>query len=576
MTRYSGPALTRTNILLTVLFTALSLIVQPVKAQSDDYIIVYRNHSQKQNMLKRPMFPVVRDFNIIPAVAAHLDANQVKQLRANPDVAYIEPDYKIYALGGPDTNAYSSSGISALSSSQTIPYGITMVNAPIVWPRTKGAGVRVALMDTGISMYHPDRGNVVDSNSFATDQFGAIIPVEDFAGHGTHTSGTIAAADNDIGVVGVAPQADLLIAKVMDNTGSGQDSWLIDGIQWAVNHNAKVISMSLGGPDYSAALDTACSNALASGTLLVAAAGNNNVNTPFYPASLSSVISVAAIDQSKNQASFSNYGSTIALAAPGVSVYSTVCPVDYINSTGATADAVWSSTDHVSYTVLGTAAGTVTGQICNCGLANGSDPQDTCPDSVAGNIAHIRRGITTFAAKVAHAQSKGAIGVIISDNGNDSINTFSLNGGTPLVVVSISQADGDALQTLAQSGISGTVSVNANLYAYYSGTSMACPHVAGVAALIFSAAHYNITPAEVSDILFNSAQDLGLPGRDDIFGYGLVDAYAALTLEKINILEAFAGNWLQPCSSPGFCDGMDTNHSGTVNFVDFAALTQNW
>ena len=99
MTRYSGPAITRTNILLTVLFTALPLIVQPVKAQSDDYIVVYRSHSQKQKMLNHPTFPVSRDFNIIPGVAAHLDANQVKQLLANPDIEYIEPDYKIYALG---------------------------------------------------------------------------------------------------------------------------------------------------------------------------------------------------------------------------------------------------------------------------------------------------------------------------------------------------------------------------------------------------------------------------------------------------------------------------------------------
>ncbi len=104
----------------------------------------------------------------------------------------------------------------------------------------------------------------------------------------------------------------------MDNTGSGQTSWLISGIEWAVNNNAKVISMSLGSYDYSAALDTACSNAFAAGTLLVAAAGNDNINTPFYPAALSSVISVAAIDQNKNKASFSNYGPTIALAAPGV------------------------------------------------------------------------------------------------------------------------------------------------------------------------------------------------------------------------------------------------------------------
>jgi len=567
MTKYPGPALTRTNILLTVLFTVLLLIVWPVKAQADDYIVVYRSHLQKRNMLNRPTFPVSRSFTIIPAVTAQLDANQVKQLRANPDVEYVEPDYKIYALGGPDSNAYSSSGINALSSSQTIPYGITMVNAPAVWPRTMGAGVRVALMDTGISMYHPDRGNVVDSVSFVTGE-----AVEDFAGHGTHTSGTIAAADNDIGVVGVAPQADLLIAKVLDNTGSGQDSWLISGIEWAVNNNAKVISMSIGGYNYSAALDTACSNALATGTLLVAAAGNDNVSTPSYPAALSSVISVSAIDQNKNKASFSNYGSTIAIAAPGVSVDSTV-PIS--TDTSAVADAVWSSTSHQSNLVTGTAPGSVTGQICNCGLADGSDQDNTCPDNVAGNIAHIRRGITTFAAKVAHAQSKGAIGAIISNNAQGNFNG-TLGDGTPLVVVSISKADGDALQTLAQSGISGTVSVDGALYAYYSGTSMTCPHVAGVAALIFSAAHYNITPSEVSNILFDSAQDLGSPGRDDIFGHGLADAYAALTLEKINILTAFADNWLQPCSSPGWCDGMDTNQSGSVDFVDFAALAQNW
>jgi serine protease len=564
MSRYPEPTLTRINTrLLIVFFTALSLIVQSVKARADDYIIVYRNHLQKQNMLNRPTFTVSRSFSIIPAIAARLDANQVKQLRENPDVEYIEPDYKIYALGSVSTTAESSS--ETLSSSQTIPYGVTMVNAPAVWSRTKGAGVRVAVMDTGISMYHPDRGNVIGSASFVSGE-----TVEDFDGHGTHTSGTIAAADNNIGVVGVAPQADLLIAKVMDNTGTGQTSWLISGIEWAVDNNAKVISMSLGGYDYSAALETACNNAFAAGTLLVAAAGNDNVNTPSYPAALPSVISVMAVDQNKNKASFSNYGPDVALAAPGVDVYSTV-PV----SSDTNADAVWSSTSHQANIVLGTAPGTASGLICNCGLATGADPQDTCPDSVAGNIAHIRRGTITFAEKVAHAQSKGAIGVIISNNVDGNF-LGTLSDGTPLVVVSVSKADGDQLQPLAESGITGTVSVDSSLYAYYSGTSMACPHVSGVAALIFAADDYNITPAEVSNILFNSAEDLGQPGRDDIFGYGLVDANAALHLERMNLLAIFASNWLQTCSSPSWCEGMDSNHSGRVDFVDFATLAQNW
>jgi serine protease len=556
------------NGLLNVFFIALLFILQPAKAQADDYIIGYRSHLKKQNMLNRPAFAVSRSFNLIPAVAANLDANQINQLRKNPDVEYIEPDYKIYKLGSIDTNADSSSNINALSSPQTIPYGITMVNAPAVWPRTRGAGVRVAVLDTGISMYHPDIGNVINSVSFVTGE-----TVEDFDGHGTHTSGTIAAADNGIGVVGVAPQADLLIAKVLDNAGSGQTSWLISGIEWAVNNNAKVISMSIGGYDYSAALDTACSNAYAAGVVLVAAAGNDNISTPSYPAALSSVISVAAVDQNKNKTSFSNYGPTIAIAAPGVSVDSTV-PI--IIDASATADAVWSSTSHQANIVSGTAPDTVGGSICNCGLATGTDAQDTCPDKVAGNIALIRRGTNTFAEKVAHARSKGAIGVIISNNVSGNF-YGTLSDGTPLVVVSISMADGDQLQTLVQSGTTtGTVSVDGALYASYSGTSMACPHVSGVAALLFSAAHYNITPSEVSNILFDSAQDLGQAGRDNFFGYGLVDASAALNLEKDSILVALANNWLQSCSSPAWCEGMDTNQSGRVNFVDFATLAKNW
>ncbi len=563
--KYTEPALTRSNTWhLIALLTVLSLMVQPAKAQPDDYIIVYRNHLQKQKMLSRPTFPVSRSFSIIPAVAAQLNTDQVKQLRANPDVEYIEPDYKIYALGSIDMNAESSSAIDALFSSQTIPYGVTMVNAPAVWSRTNGAGVRVAVMDTGISMYHPDRGNVIGSASFVSGE-----TVEDFHSHGTHTSGTIAAADNDTGVVGVAPQADLLIAKVMDITGTGQTSWLISGIEWAVDNNAKVISMSLGGYDYSSALETACDNALAAGTLLVAAAGNDNVSTPSYPAALDSVISVMAIDQSKNKASFSNFGPTIALAAPGVSVYSTV-PV----GSSTAADAIWSSTSHQANTIAGSAPGVSSGTICNCGLANGDGSQNTCPDNVAGNIAHIRRGTITFQEKVAHAQSKGAIGAIISNNiAGNFLGTLS--DSTPLVVASISQADGNELQTLAESGITGTVSVD-DTYAYKNGTSMACPHVSGVAALVFAADDYNIAPVEVSDILFDSAEDLGTPGWDDIFGYGLVDADAALSLYRMNLLAKFASNWLQTCSSPSWCEEMDIDRSGLVNFVDFAALALNW
>jgi subtilisin family serine protease len=596
MTKNSYNATILKTVWFFIVFFALSSTLQTAKAQEDDYIIVYKSHSQKQKMLKRQTFKPSRNFEIIPAVSARLNADQIKQLRKDPDIAYIEPDYKVYALGSTDSVTDSSSDIKALSS-QTIPYGINMVNAPAVWPKTKGAGVRVAVLDTGISMYHPDRGNVVDSNTFVQGE-----TVEDFDGHGTHTSGTVAAVDNDIGVIGVAPQAEFLIGKVLDNTGNGQISWLISGIEWAVDNNAKVISMSLGTYDYSAALETACNNAFAAGTLLVAAAGNENTSDPIYPAALGSVISVMAVDQNKNKASFSDYGPTVDIAAPGVSVYSTIAPIDSSNSTGATADAVWNATSHSANPLIGTAVGTAAGTICNCGLATGEDVNNTCPDSVAGNIAHIRRGITTFAAKVAHAQAKGAIGVIISNNVGGNFEG-TLNDGSPLIVASITKADGNELQILAESGITGTVSVDAPLYAYNSGTSMACPHVSGVAALVFAVDSYSTTPSEVRDILFSSAEDLGDPGRDDIFGYGLVDVNAAIGLifpqtcsavwtlgygldgdidhncfVNSYDLQLFTEQWLiSGCnSSNDWCYGGDIDHSGESDFSDLAKLAINW
>lgn len=558
------------RVFLFAIFLALNLAQF---AKSDNYIIVYKDHARKNNMLKsRPAFTVRRNFHIIPAISARLDPNQLKQLRVHPDIAYIEPDYKVFAVGAADINDINTvqpPANLADTSAQTIPYGVSLVNAPQVWPRTKGAGARVAVLDTGIAMYHPDRGNVVLTTSFATDSSNNLLSVEDFDGHGTHTSGTVAAADNNIGVVGVAPQIQLLIAKVMDNSGNGETSWIIAGIEWAVDNGAKVISMSLGEYDYSSSLDSACSNALAAGVVLVAAAGNDGSSSPLYPAAYSSVISVAAVDSSKNRASFSNYGSTIDLSAPGVSVYSTV-PVSV--DTSATAEADWQSVAHQANLLLGTAPGSVSGTICNCGLGTGTDEGNSCPNSVAGNIAHIRRGTITFQQKVAYAQSKGAIGVIISNYQSGNFNG-TINDGTPCVVVSISQSDGDNLQSLYN--VTGTVSVSGTLYTYYSGTSMATPHVAGVAGLLF-AANPNLSAQEVTNILFDTAQDLGTAGRDDYYGYGLVDAYAALQMGRMTSLADFTIFWLQTCSSSDWCSGYDYNHTGSVNFIDFSTFANNW
>jgi serine protease len=560
-------------------------------AETKNYIVVFKDHPQKHSMAKEPEFAAARSFHIIPAITARLDSQQLDTLRKNSRIAYIEPDYPIYATGLARIRGDSAAIVNNLAS-QEIPYGVEMIGAAQVWSKTKGAGAVVAVLDTGIAMYHPDKGNVIASASFVTD-----LTVEDFNSHGTHTAGTIAAADNTIGVVGVAPEAGLLIGKVLNNAGEGEISGLIAGIEWAVENGAHVISMSLGGTRNSAALETACDNAYAQGVLLVAAAGNDNTSVPEYPAAYASVLSVAAVDINKEKADFSNYGSTIDVAAPGVDVLSTI-PVGF----EAIGDAIWSAASHSSNILQGTSAGIVTGQICNCGLATGLDTDNTCPDTVAGNIAHIRRGTITFAEKVAHAQAKGAVGVIISNNVSGNF-LGTLSAGSPLVAVSISMEDGDQLQPLAESGIAGTVSVTADLVDYFSGTSMATPHVSGAAALIVAAQGANISPSEVWDLLINSAEDLGDPGRDDLFGYGLIHVNSAFesmppktcdavwTLEygypsdinrdcylDLNDLTELAAEWLnQNCSDLNeWCSRSDIDQNTSVSCSDFAELASVW
>ena len=575
-----------------ILCISILFAMSAAKAEKADYIIVFKDHRGRDQTAQKASFAVKRKHHIIPGLAARLNPEQLRQLRGNPNVAYVEPDYKIFAHDSAETQGTSQSIYESMASSQSVPYGITMVNAPQVWDITQGAGAVVAVLDTGISFSHPDRGNVIDSVSFVPGE-----AVEDMNSHGTHTSGIIGAADNDIGVVGVAPEAELLIGKVLANDGIGQTSWIIAGIEWAVDNGADVISMSLGNDVSSAALETACDNAQASGALLVASAGNSGSSTPEYPASYSSVVSVMAMDQNGQKASFSNWGATIELGAPGVGVLSTI-PL----RTNATSNAIWNGIGHQTNIIDGTTVGNVNGLIYNCGLATGADPQNTCPNSVAGNIAHIRRGDITFADKVTHAQSKGAAGVIISNN---VVGNFlgTLAGSSDLVVVSVSQADGDNLQALAVNGTAGSVSVTGNFYLARSGTSMSAPHAAGVAALIYSIQDVNFSPAEVRDILADSAQDLGSSGWDNIFGYGLVDANAAIAMlvpETCDMawnlgfglagdidmncyvsqadLLLFTSEWLRTDCNSGnqWCDGADIGKNNSVSFSDFAKFAAQW
>lgn len=200
-----------------------------------------------------------------------------------------------------------------------IPWGVKRVNAYKAWDWTTGKNVKVGVIDTGIDYNHPDLSKNYAGGYNAVDNL--QTPLDDH-GHGTHVAGTIGAIKDLKGVVGVAPDVKLYAVKVLDSSGSGRYSWIIDGIQWAVKNKMNVINMSLGGPYGNDALKAAIDAAYKAGVVVVCAAGNDGGSVN-YPAKYPGAIAVSASNSSDKIASFSSRGPEIAFIAPGVSIYST-------------------------------------------------------------------------------------------------------------------------------------------------------------------------------------------------------------------------------------------------------------
>jgi len=244
---------------------------------------------------------------------------RIKGLKHNPNVTYVEDDGDIFV----DSEELANS------------WGVDHIDADLVWDfedpepsSTKGGGIRVAIIDTGIDEDHPDLvDNIVTGINFVPGKGKNKRVVEsawdDDHGHGTHCAGIVAANDNGFGVVGVAPDASLYAIKVLDSRGRGKASDFIAGLEWAVDNGAQIISISLriwNTTTYS--VTDACDAAYAAGLLLVSSAGNNYGGGVTSPANHPSVMAVSAIDNADNIASFSSDGPDVELAAPGVEVYS--------------------------------------------------------------------------------------------------------------------------------------------------------------------------------------------------------------------------------------------------------------
>jgi thermitase len=266
-------------------------------------------------------------------------AAAVSRLKARTGLRYVEPNYIRRASSTPNDTSYASE--------QWAPQKVQADLSWDVW--NPQARVVIAIVDTGIDYTHPDLSGVIYK-----DAGGSVIGINvqtgqlngrDDEGHGTHCAGIAAAQiNNSTGIAGIAgwnpnrtgsgSYVRLMPVKVLDSTGAGTDADVADGIIWAVDHGAHVISLSLGGPDYSQTLNNAVQYAWGKGCVVVSAAGNESTSSYSYPAAYANVISVAATNSGDQLASFSNYGSWVKTAAPGVNIYSTYIGGGYGTASG--------------------------------------------------------------------------------------------------------------------------------------------------------------------------------------------------------------------------------------------------
>jgi subtilisin family serine protease len=205
-----------------------------------------------------------------------------------------------------------------------------------VWQCGQGAGITVAVVDSGVQANHPDlTGRVRPGAAIVNGAVQNGAGLIDVNGHGTHVAGIIGAGLNGVGVVGVAPEVTILPVRVLDANGVGPNSDIGKGITWAVDHGAKVINVSIGSDTKSASVSTAVGYAVDHGVTVVAAAGNGGpTGKPRYPAALSEVIAVGALDPNGDVASYSTNGDYVDVVAPGTKIYSTKIPSTWGENTG--------------------------------------------------------------------------------------------------------------------------------------------------------------------------------------------------------------------------------------------------
>jgi thermitase len=250
-----------------------------------------------------------------------------KSLSTESIVKYAELDHVAHALTN-DPQFSNQYGLKNTGQSIKGQAGTNGADSKLesAWGITKGNGVKIAVLDTGIDMSHPDLASKVSAQKILITS-----SIDDQFGHGTHVAGIVAAVTNNSqGIAGACPDCTMIIGKVLDDSGNGPYSVIAQGITWAADSGAKVINMSLGGYSADNTLAEAAAYAWDKGSIIVAAAGNDNTTNKFYPGANANVVTVAATDNKDRKASFSNYGDWVEVTAAGVNIYSTLPTHSYV------------------------------------------------------------------------------------------------------------------------------------------------------------------------------------------------------------------------------------------------------
>ena len=468
----------------------------------------------------------------------------VAALRSNPAVAYAEPNYLYHADAAPNDPRYGQL------------WGLAKIKAPAAWTLGTGSSaVKVGVVDSGIATDHLDlSANVVAGHDFVD---GDNDP-RDFNGHGTHVAGTIGArGNNGRGVVGVDWQVGLMPVRVLDGTGDGSNANVTAGLAYACTHGASIVNASLGGTAHSTAMRDAI--AACPKTLFVFAAGNNGGNddtSPHFPCNygappdnLPNVLCVAATDTSDALANFSNYGRSVDLAAPGVGIPSTWPAYDTLAADGFESLAPWAT-----YQISGYPFGQ--SPVHSNGLYSATDSptgpyQPTSETWLyrTSSMASLsgRVGCRLFYSLRLDTQLDHDFFEILGSANASSYAGNQWSGSTGGLFVGLStdmsafdgagsffpalrlRSDSDG--TVGDGGYVDDLSLrclraSGEEYATISGTSMASPHVAGVAALV-KAAHPTFTAVQVKAAILGGVDRLAsLNGK--VATGGRLDACKAL------------------------------------------------